>query len=264
MPNTQHKPIVAEALTKAEATFGQLADELDLVFWVLSGDRRELLFVNRAFETLWEMPCAELHARPEAWLDRIHPDDLPRVRSRFFSIPSSGAAEEVFRLVLPSGKRRWIRDRGIMMRDVEQTVWIAGIAEDITEQRSAEIRLAVQHSVVKILSEDLPVGEVAARILEAVADPLDYTAASLWLEPSGGGALQAVATWAHPSENIESPTAHRFPIVHGERVFGAFEFAGPDREPPPPQLSSTLNAIARQLGLWLERDRLRVELARRG
>lgn len=292
---------------KAEELWGALAEATTLVWWIRDLASGRIKYVSPGFEALWEMPCDELYQRPAAWLDRIHPDDLARVTARFQAIETTGKAAEVFRLVLPSGKRRWIRDRGILVHREAGLPHVAGLAEDITEARTAQIRLAVQHMVIKILTEGESPSEAFPRLIEAIADPLEWTTAGLWLVDPERDVLRCASFWRQPGGELKafedatvdlelergeslagrawasgepvfeaplcagSTSTHRcaaqavsgglrsaaaFPIADGQKVIGVLDFAGPDAGIPEAELVRTLTALARQIGLWLERHRL--------
>src|SRR5437764_649363 len=96
MAESQLKPLVGEVFQQAEEVFGKLAEEIGAAFWAVSTDRSQNFYVSPAFESIWEMSRAELRARPMAWIDRVHPDDLERVQARFGALAQTGAADEVF------------------------------------------------------------------------------------------------------------------------------------------------------------------------
>lgn len=293
-----------EMLEHAEGLFGSLADATGIVWWARDLRSGRMMYVSPGFEALWEQPCEDLYKRPDAWVDRIHHEDRPRVSAKFRAITQTGQADEIFRLVLPSGKRRWIRDRGLVMHHGTEMTHVAGLAEDITEARNAQIRLAVQHMVVKILAEVGARDDAFPRVIEAMADPLEWTTAALWLVNPECNRLECASFWrqsaseprpiddpAHPTplapgESLAGrawqsgepvfdfaltgdayyrrmaasvpglKTGAAFPILVGDKVLGVLDFAGVDTGIPEAELVRTLTALARQIGLWLERCRV--------
>lgn len=286
-------------LEQAEELFGNLADATALVWWAKDLKTGRVMYVSPGFENLWEMSCEELYQRPASWVDRIHPDDRVRVTAKFSMIPTSGKAEEVYRLVLPSGKRRWIRDRGILMHRNNEPSHTAGLAEDITEARTAQIRLAVQHMVIKILAEGGTPEDAFPRLIEAMADPLEWSTAALWIVDPEARVLRCVSSWRQgpalvedaarttlaPGESLAGrawserqpvfesavatdphyrrvvagvpgvKSAAAFPIQAGDELLGVLDFTGTDAGIPEAELVRTVTALARQIGLWLERHR---------
>ncbi len=122
------------ALQESEEKFRQLAENIAGVFWMRDLDGN-LLYISPAYETLWQQPREYLKERPSAWLESIHPEDLARMRS---NVTDNLAFDEEYRVTWPNGQVRWIHDRGFEVRNAQGKVYrLAGIAEDVTEQKEA-------------------------------------------------------------------------------------------------------------------------------
>src|SRR4051794_12055290 len=80
----------------------------------------------------------------EAFLARIHPDDVDRVRGALqHAADTCGIYEAEFRAVLSSGETRWISARGRALADERGTaVRLLGAASDTTVERQADARVA--------------------------------------------------------------------------------------------------------------------------
>ncbi|NOZ93645.1 MAG: PAS domain S-box protein [Acidobacteria bacterium] len=79
----------------------------------------------------------------EGFLDRVHPEDVERVR-RAESLALSGEQEYTieYRLLRPDGSVRWVVDRAEVVRDaVGNPVRLFGTIQDITERRVLEEQL---------------------------------------------------------------------------------------------------------------------------
>jgi len=97
-----------------------------------------------------------LRVHPGAWLDPIHPDERGGVRRRAELWTKEGELDETFRIVLPDGSIRWIRDRAFPVRDAQgNLIRIAGIAEDITERKHAGQQVENFAEMLKILTNRL-------------------------------------------------------------------------------------------------------------
>lgn len=139
------------ALAESEQRFRQIAENLREVFWLISLDTGALLYISPAYETVWGRPCEELYRDPESFFNAIHPDD----RARVYEVMGPGlpkAFEIEYRVVRPDGSVRWIWDRGFLIKDGDRVYRKAGIAEDITDRKSAEdaVRQA-EHRVRQII-----------------------------------------------------------------------------------------------------------------
>jgi len=78
------------------------------------------------------------------WADRLHPDDLPdyvaAIRAHFKQ--QSDAVEMDYRVRAKGGGHRWVRDRGVGVRDDQgRVVRLVGAVRDITDIRDAQVEL---------------------------------------------------------------------------------------------------------------------------
>ncbi|WP_336030550.1 SpoIIE family protein phosphatase [Geodermatophilus sp. FMUSA9-8] len=79
----------------------------------------------------------------EAFNDRVHPDDLPRVTDALqASIVALGDYEAEYRVVWPDGETRWMQARGRTLRDGDGgAARVLGAAYDTTAERAAGLRV---------------------------------------------------------------------------------------------------------------------------
>jgi len=64
-----------EALQESEGRFRQLAENVPEVFWLVSPDWKDVLYVSPAYEEVWGRPCEELYEHPLSWLDAVVAED---------------------------------------------------------------------------------------------------------------------------------------------------------------------------------------------
>jgi diguanylate cyclase (GGDEF)-like protein/PAS domain S-box-containing protein len=132
-----------EQLRESETRFRQLAENIHQVFWLTDPSKSQMLYVSPAYEEIWCRSREELMRNPKAWLEAVHPDDRPRVLDAALTLQGAGRYDEQYRILRPDGSVRWIRDRAFPVRNEMGAVYrIAGIAEDVTERRQSEERLA--------------------------------------------------------------------------------------------------------------------------
>jgi PAS domain S-box-containing protein len=132
----------AEVLRESEERFRQLAENINTVFWVREAQTGQISYISPAYERLWGLNPQELYATPETWPGYIHPEDRKRSNRAFAQKAASGQFDEKYRIVLPDGCIRWVRDRCFpLLDDAGQVYRFTGIAEDITDATLAEQRL---------------------------------------------------------------------------------------------------------------------------
>jgi diguanylate cyclase (GGDEF)-like protein/PAS domain S-box-containing protein len=136
---------VEQSLRDSEAKFRQISEHIQEVFWLQEYDPiraqpTALVYVSSAYETIWGRTCESLYANPWEWLAAIHEDDRQRVEQAFIQQAGQGVYDEEYRVVRSDGSIRWIRDRGFPISHPGGSVYrIAGIAEDITDRKQAEL-----------------------------------------------------------------------------------------------------------------------------
>jgi PAS domain S-box-containing protein len=131
-----------EKLKESENRFRQLAENIHQVFWMSDPDKLEILYISPAYEKIWGRSCESLYWQPTSFLEAIHPEDRKEMLAALKQQARGESSDIVYRIVRPDGASRWIRDRGFPIQNKSGRVYrIAGIAEDITQQREAEEEL---------------------------------------------------------------------------------------------------------------------------
>ena len=132
------RKLAEDAQRDSEARFRQLAEGINQVFWLYDMAQQSVIYVSPAYERIWGRPAAGVLTNAHDWLDGVHPDDRERVCAH--TAQASGEAyDQTYRVVRPDGTERWVHDRGFPVRDERgKIVRVAGLAEDITEQRKLE------------------------------------------------------------------------------------------------------------------------------
>jgi PAS domain S-box-containing protein len=126
-------------LKESENRFRQLAENIHEVFWMSDPLKQEMLYISPAYEKIWGRSCESLYRQPRSFLEAIHPEDQDWVKASLEQQARGEGTDIVYRVVRPDGLHRWIRDRSFPIQDKSGRVYrIAGIAEDITQQREAE------------------------------------------------------------------------------------------------------------------------------
>ena len=128
-----------QALRESEGLVRQITENIDQIFYLSSRESQQVLYVSPQFEKLWDMSMEEVIANPKGFLDRIHPEDRPRVQRTAFKALDF---DMEYRLLRPDGSIRWVHDKGFPVRNEDGKVTrVAGIVEDVTDRKVLEEQL---------------------------------------------------------------------------------------------------------------------------
>ncbi|MEB3213931.1 MAG: PAS domain S-box protein, partial [Leptolyngbyaceae bacterium] len=131
------------ALRESESQLQQIFDNVHDVFFLKDFETGQTIFINSAFDTLFQIPRQEVYERPQ-WINQVHPDDLDHVLAILQernTNPAIGAAfgDMEYRIIRPDGSVRWIWNRTFPIRNEAGEVYrFSGINTDITERKEAE------------------------------------------------------------------------------------------------------------------------------
>jgi PAS domain S-box-containing protein len=125
-----------------ELYFIQIADNIREFIWLSDVEFTTHYYVNSAYERIWGRSRESLYEDPASLLEGVHEDDRERVRLALRGL-KRGEYDIEFRVVRPDGEVRWVWSRGVPVRDASGEISrIAGITEDITDRKHAELELA--------------------------------------------------------------------------------------------------------------------------
>jgi len=137
-----HRKRSDEALRSSEQKHRSLVDHIPDVVWTANAER-DLSYISANAQRTFGHSAEELLARGrELWLDRIHPEDAPRVSQAYAKLFSEGDPFDVeYRLRRASGEWIWLQDRALTTRLHEGALCADGISLDVTRRRQAEAAL---------------------------------------------------------------------------------------------------------------------------
>ncbi|HRE82689.1 MAG TPA: PAS domain S-box protein, partial [Opitutaceae bacterium] len=193
------------ALQESEQQFRQVVEAINEVFWITDVEKRRILYVSPAYEVIWGRTCESLYQDPSAWAQAIHPEDRDGVMARVKERQRLGTYNEVFRIIRPDQSERWIHDRAFPVRNEDGEVYrVVGTAADVTEKKRGELRAAVHHAVIRVLSEGAPLHESMRRLLEIICRQFNWEFADLWAVDKAAKLLRCVEMWHSPTETMQS------------------------------------------------------------
>ncbi len=153
-----------QELRANEERFRQLAENIHQVFWVVSPERDQTLYVSPAYEDIWGRTCQSLYEEPLSFLDTIHPEDRKSVTNAFEKLMRGQPTFTEYRILRADGSLGWIWSREFPVRnELGQVYRVVGIAEDATERRQAEEELR------RTLQKEKELGELKSRFISLVS-----------------------------------------------------------------------------------------------
>jgi len=164
------------------------------VFWLTNVSKTEILYISPGYERVWGRSCESLRQNPQSWLDSVHPQDRDWVRVKSTTQQALGIYDVEYRIVKPSGEIVWIRDRAFPVRDETGCVYcIAGIAEDITERKRAEMLLHAQRDLGMTLSLTSDLQFALETLLNVAASVEGIDCGGVYLVDAQTGSLSLIA-----------------------------------------------------------------------
>ncbi|WP_341676180.1 EAL domain-containing protein [Niveibacterium sp. SC-1] len=99
----------------------------------------QMRWISSNVERVLGQPAAVLQ-REGAWLSRVHPDDLERMREERARVLQQDQVVSVYRMAMPDGSERWVRDELRCARNAQGETEVVGTWLDITQSRAVEER----------------------------------------------------------------------------------------------------------------------------
>ena len=202
--NITRRRLQEEELRASEERFRQVVETMREVFWMRDVLQDRMIYVSPGYEKIWGYPPARLYNSPTHWAECMHPADRERVVPTAREKQLAGTYDETFRIVRPDGGQRWIRARAFPVHNADGVVYrVAGVAEDITESKLAELRLQLQYAVTAILAEAAAPAELNLKILETLCRGLQWDIAALWMVDRSARVLRCAEVWHPPSAEFQ-------------------------------------------------------------
>lgn len=132
----------AEALEEGRALMQQVTENVDDILWLLDARTGKLIYVTSNVSRVWGIEAEALMEDLDRWRQRVHPDDLPLVDTRFQSALAGEATSIEFRIIRDDGSQRWLKTRLFPIFDKQGDQFrLVGTTEDFTERRDMEHQL---------------------------------------------------------------------------------------------------------------------------
>jgi PAS domain S-box-containing protein len=131
------------------AQLREIASTTGDVLWLFDADWSELLFVNPAYEDVYGQPVGRLEADPQAFLETVHPDDLPAVEEAMALLSAGEPVDMEYRVDPEREYGTWVWVQAEPVREGGEVVRVAGFARDVTDRRRRERQLRVMDNLLR-------------------------------------------------------------------------------------------------------------------
>ncbi|MGC4116824.1 MAG: PAS domain-containing protein [Myxococcales bacterium] len=180
-----------EELRNSREEFRQLAEAMPQLVWSLRPDGTAL-FCNRQWYEY--MGLSPEDAAGDAWISRLHPDDVERTLQRWrHSLATDEPYEVECRLrSAQDGQYRWFLARAVLVETAGTKKWL-GTSTNIDAQKRAESRFAAEQKRLAVILSSLPIGAVITDAQGRVMQSNEM-ARDLW---AGSYPSQGIADYSH-------------------------------------------------------------------
>ncbi|MBN2402172.1 MAG: response regulator [Spirochaetes bacterium] len=130
-------------LRKTEERLKELAENLSSVFFVyeIEEGNGRIAYLSPAFESIWIINREDIFKNPSSWLLTIYDDDREEIKTVIECLknPNPVPVDIQFRIIDSQKKLKWIRTKASPILNKDGSLArIIGVADDITERKSAE------------------------------------------------------------------------------------------------------------------------------
>lgn len=127
----------------------ELSSTTSDVLWMFDADWSELLFVNPAYESVFGQSVDAIEADPQAFLDVIHPDDVPAVKDAMECLSAGQSVDIEYRVNPEKDYDVWLWVQAEPIIEGGEVVRISGFARDVTDRHRRERQLSVMDNLLR-------------------------------------------------------------------------------------------------------------------
>ena len=149
-----------EALHQSEDQYRSLVVNMPGVVW-RTDQTGKTSFIGPNVKEIYGYSQAEIYEQgSQLWFDRIHPEDVNKVKKSFKSLFKEGMRLDVeYRIQRKDGEWIWLQDRSIGTYEKENMKYADGVFVDITTRKQAETKLLDYQRQLKSLATQLTLTE---------------------------------------------------------------------------------------------------------
>lgn len=155
-----------QEIAETKSRMDNILDSIDQVIWSADANSGQLLFLNRAIETICARPLRDFFANASLWRSVVHPDDAALGTAVLKKLRETDAVSAEFRILRPNGEVRWVSNQAWLIRDAAGTpLRVDGVMSDINERKRAQAELELSAKVFEQSAESIVICDADNRIL---------------------------------------------------------------------------------------------------
>ncbi|WP_375583971.1 PAS domain S-box protein [Cyclobacterium xiamenense] len=141
-----------KALKESNQKLASIFNEMSDVVWSVKLPENQVIFISPSVESLYEIAPSEWIADISCWEKLIYPEDRGVVTEIPKELSASGSYSVRYRILTPSGKTKWIRNKGKLIFDAEKKpIRLDGVMMDRTQQYQAQEYLQQELRLQEVL-----------------------------------------------------------------------------------------------------------------
>jgi PAS domain S-box-containing protein len=185
-------------LQNAEGGYRELLERVPAIVYTAEyGPQGHWSYVSPKIETILGYSVAEWTANPEAWYERMHPDDRAQAMAAEERSKATGEPlDSEYRMIARDGTVLWFRDQASVVHDRHgRPAVLQGVMLDITSRKRAEDELELRYAVQKGLAEAASLNEGLHGVLRTVAARFGWKLGAFWTLDERGQRLKLSDFW---------------------------------------------------------------------
>jgi diguanylate cyclase (GGDEF)-like protein/PAS domain S-box-containing protein len=184
-------------LLQKEEIFRQFAENSLDMFWMISADLSQTIFMSPNKEKILSIEGTKLPDSFQEWLAFIHPEDKEYYLKSLKAVASTARYFEMeYRVVVLEKPVLWIRDRAFQVKDENGVVSrIGGMARNVTPYKKTSLIKDIRHKLAILLEESKNIETTAPKILEMVCSAFGWKIGIFWEVHQDSGVVHYLTSW---------------------------------------------------------------------
>lgn len=146
-----------EEKIESQEKFRQIVDNIGGIFWLLSADKKDVLFVSSNFKRVHGKDYVYTNDPIEPLRSIVYPPDREKFELAVSRFMETGQFEEEFRVINPDEQIHWITSSAFPVLDDKGKIQsYAGLFQDITERKNIETSEAEKTNRLNAIIEAMP------------------------------------------------------------------------------------------------------------